>query len=286
MSYTFLEQHASDWPIAVLCETLGVSAAGYYSWQVRAPSLQQQRRDAMLVEIRSTHAEAKARYGSPRIHAELEARGHDCCVNTVARIMREAGIAARTKRKFRQTTDSNHHHPVAENLLDRQFDPAEKNESWVTDITYISTREGWMYLAVVEDLYSRMVVGWSMDATMTSRLVVDALEMAVVRRLPGSELVAHSDRGSQYASEHYQGLLGAQGIACSMSRRGNCWDNAPMESFFASLKKELVHDEDYLTREQAKASIFEYIEVWYNRVRRHSKLGYLSPVDFEASLPQ
>ena len=286
MSYTFIEQHASDWPIAVLCETLGVSAAGYYSWQVRAPSLQQQRRDAMLVEIRSTHAEAKARYGSPRIHAELEARGHDCCVNTVARIMREAGIAAKTKRKFRQTTDSNHHHPVAENLLDRQFDPAAKNESWVADITYVSTREGWMYLAVVEDLFSRMVVGWSMDATMTSRLVVDALEMAVVRRLPGSDLVAHSDRGSQYASEHYQGLLGAQGIACSMSRRGNCWDNAPMESFFASLKKELVHDEDYLTREQARASIFEYIETWYNRVRRHSKLGYLSPVDFEASQPQ
>ena len=286
MSYTFIEQHASDWPITVLCETLGVSAAGYYSWQVRAPSLQQQRRDAMLVEIRSTHAEAKARYGSPRIHAELEARGHDCCVNTVARIMREAGIAAKTKRKYRRTTDSNHRHPVAENLLDRRFDPVSKNESWVTDITYISTREGWMYLAVVEDLYSRMVVGWSMDATMTSRLVVDALEMAVVRRLPGSELVAHSDRGSQYASEHYQGLLGARGIACSMSRRGNCWDNAPMESFFASLKKELVHDEDYLTRAQARASIFEYIEAWYNRVRRHSKLGYLSPVDFEASLPQ
>ena len=286
MSYTFLEQHASDWPIAVLCETLGVSAAGYYSWQVRAPSSRQQQRDAMLVEIRSVHAEAKARYGSPRVHAELEARGHDCCVNTVARIMRESGIAAKTKRKFRQTTDSNHHHPVAENLLDRQFDPVAKNESWVADITYISTREGWMYLAVVEDLFSRMVVGWSMDATMTSRLVVDALEMAVVRRLPGSDLVAHSDRGSQYASEHYQGLLGAQGIACSMSRRGNCWDNAPMESFFASLKKELVHGEDYLTREQARASIFEYIETWYNRVRRHSKLGYLSPVDFEASQPQ
>ena len=286
MSYTFIEQHASDWPIAVLCETLGVSAAGYYSWQVRAPSSRQQQRDAMLVEIRSVHAEAKARYGSPRVHAELEARGHDCCVNTVARIMRESGIAAKTKRKFRQTTDSNHHHPVAENLLDRQFDPVAKNESWVADITYISTREGWMYLAVVEDLFSRMVVGWSMDATMTSRLVVDALEMAVVRRLPGSDLVAHSDRGSQYASEHYQGLLGAQGIACSMSRRGNCWDNAPMESFFASLKKELVHGEDYLTREQARASIFEYIETWYNRVRRHSKLGYLSPVDFEASQPQ
>jgi transposase InsO family protein len=197
--------------------------------------------------------------------------------------MREAGIAAKTKRKYRQTTDSNHHRPVAANLLDRQFDPVKKNESWVADITYISTREGWMYLAVVEDLYSRMVVGWSMDATMTSRLVVDALESAVLRRLPGSELVAHSDRGSQYASEHYQQLLAREGITCSMSRRGNCWDNAPMESFFATLKKELVHDEDYATRAEARASIFEYIETFYNRVRRHSTLGYLSPVNFEAA---
>jgi putative transposase len=286
VSYAFIEQHVGVWPVTVLCETLGVSAAGYYSRQVRVPSPRRERRDATLVAIRSAHAEAKARYGSPRIHAELEAQGHDCCVNTVARIMREAGIAAKTKRKFRHTTDSNHSHPVAENLLGRQFDPTSKNESWVADITYISTREGWMYLAAVEDLYSRMVVGWSMAATMTSRLVVDALEMAVVRRLPGSDLVAHSDRGSQYASEHYRGLLEAQGIACSMSRRGNCWDNAPMESFFASLKKELVHGEDYLTREQARASIFEYIEAWYNRVRRHSKLGYRSPVEFEAEKTQ
>ena len=279
--YAFIHEHANDWPVATLCEALGVSAAGYYSWQVRAPSPRHERRDALLVAIRSAHAEAKARYGSPRIHAELEARGHHCCVNTVARIMREAGIAAKTKRKFRQTTDSNHPHPVAENLLNRQFDPVSKNESWVTDITYIATREGWMYLAVVEDLFSRMVVGWSMDATMTSRLVVDALEMAVARRLPGADLVAHSDRGTQYASEHYQGLLGAQGIACSMSRRANCWDNSPMESFFASLKKELVHGEDYLTREQARASIFEYIETFYNRVRRHSSLGYVAPEEYE-----
>jgi putative transposase len=240
----------------------------------------------MLVEIRSAHAEAKARYGSPRIHAELEARGHDCCVNTVARIMREAGIAAKTKRKYRQTTDSNHHHPVAENLLDRQFEPASKNVSWVADITYVSTREGWMYLAVVEDLYSRMVVGWSMDATMTSRLVVDALEMAVRRRLPGDGLVAHSDRGSQYASAHYQGLLGRHGITCSMSRVAQCWDNAPVESFFASLKRELVHDERYTSRDEAKASIFEYVEAFYNRVRLHSSLGFLSPEVFERTYNQ
>ena len=200
--------------------------------------------------------------------------------------MREAGIAAKTKRKFRQTTDSNHPHPVARNLLDRQFDPLAPNERWVADMTYIATREGWLYLAVVEDLYSRMVVGWSMDTTMTSRLVVDALGMAVKRRLPGEELMAHSDRGSQYASEHYQQLLSKEGITCSMSRRGNCWDNSPMESFFASLKKELVHDEDYANNEEAKASIFEYIETFYNPIRRHSTLGYVSPVNFEAAQTQ
>jgi putative transposase len=218
------------------------------------------------------------------MHAELVGRGHACCENTVARVMREAGIAAKTKRKFRHTTDSNHPLPVAENVLDRAFDPVEPNAAWVADVTYIPTREGWLYLAAVVDLFSRMVVGWSMAATMTSRLVVDALEMAVVGRLKGSsssDLVAHSDRGSQYASEHYRRRLAEERITCSMSRRGNCWDNAPMESFFASLKKELVHDEDYATREEATASIFEYIEVYYNRARRHSSLGYDAPAEYE-----
>jgi transposase InsO family protein len=235
------------------------------------------------VEIAAIHDEVKRRYGSPRVHAELVARGHGCSVNTVAEIMRQAGIVAKSAKKFKHTTDSNHSWPVADNVLDRQFDPLSPNEAWVADITYIPTREGWLYLAVVEDLYSRMVVGWSMDERMTSRLVVDALEMAVQRRLPGEELVAHSDRGSQYASEHYQRLLAKHGIECSMSDVGQCWDNAPMESFFASLKKELVHHEDYETREEAKASIFEYIEVFYNRKRRHSKLGYVSPAEYEQS---
>jgi putative transposase len=185
--------------------------------------------------------------------------------------------------KFRHTTDSNHSRPVAENVLARQFDPTRPNEVWVADITYIPTREGWLYLAVVEDLYSRMVVGWSMDSTMTSRLVVDAPEMAVQRRLPGEELVAHSDRGSQYASEHYQQILGKHGIECSMSEVGQCWDNAPAESFFATLKKELVHHEDYATRAEARASIFEFIEIFYNRQRRHSTLGYVSPAEYEQS---
>jgi putative transposase len=235
--------------------------------------------------MRAIHTQFKARYGSPRMHKELVARGHDCCVNTVARLMHDHGIVAKTARKFRvTTTDSNHDLPVAENLLDRQFNPSKANEAWVADITYIPTREGWLYLAVVEDLFSRMVVGWSMAEHMESRLVVDALAMAVQRRLPGEDLLAHSDRGSQYASEHYQLLLGKHGITCSMSRRGDCWDNAPMESFFASLKKELVHDADFATRAEARAAIFEYIEVFYNGQRRHSSLGYVSPAEYEQSL--
>jgi putative transposase len=265
-----------------MCHALGVSRSGYYAWLSRTPSAAEVRREELTEEITTIHAEVKGRYGSPRIHAELVARGSACCVNMVAKVMREAGIAAKTKRKFKQTTDSNHAMPVAPNLLDREFDPDEPNASWVADVTYIPTREGWLYLAVVEDLFSRRVVGWSMDATMTSRLVVDALEMALARRLKGSsDLVAHSDRGSQYASEHYRRRLEEERIACSMSRRGNCWDNAPMESLFASLKKELVHHEDYATREEARASIFEYIEAFYNRVRRHSSLGYVAPVEYE-----
>jgi putative transposase len=267
--------------VAVLCRVLGVSRSGYYAWRSREPSPAEVRRKELTDEVKEIHAEVKGRYGSPRIHAELVARGTTCCENTVARLMREAGIAAKARRKFRQTTDSNHPHPVAENLLDREFDPDEPNTSWVADVTYIPTGEGWLYLAAVVDLFSRMVVGWSMATTMTSRLVVDALEMALVRRLPGSGLVAHSDRGSQYASEHYRRRLAEERIGCSMSRRGNCWDNAPMESFFASLKKELVHHEDYATRDQARASIFEYIEAFYNRVRRHSALGYVAPAEYE-----
>jgi transposase InsO family protein len=283
MTFRFIEQHRQQWPVRLLCETLEVSTAGFYVWRQRPRSARQQRRDALVVEIRAIHAEVKARYGSPRIHAELAARGQDCCVNTVAKLMRDDGIAAKTARKFRCTTDSNHDLPVADNLLGRQFNPSEANEAWVTDITYIPTREGWLYLAVVEDLYSRMVVGWAMADHMQSRLVVDALAMAVQRRLPDEGLLAHSDRGSQYASEHYQLLLAKHGIACSMSRRADCWDNAPMESFFASLKKELVHDADFATRAEARAAIFEYIEVFYNGQRRHSSLGHVSPVEYEQS---
>jgi len=239
VTFAWIEERKDEWPITRLCRVLEVSRSGFYAWRSREPSETEAQREELTEQVKEIHVEVKARYGSPRIHAELVAKGHECCVNTVARIMREAGIAARTKRKFRQTTDSNHALPVAENILDRAFDPEEPNTSWVADVTYIPTREGWLYLAVVEDLFSRKIVGWSMDATMTSRLVVDALEMALAARLQGcsgSALVTHSDRGSQYASEHYQRRLAEERITCSMSRRGNCWDNAPMESFFASLK--------------------------------------------------
>jgi len=282
VTYRFIDQHKGQWPVRLLCQTLEVSPAGYYAWRQRPRSTQQQRRDALLVEVRAIHTEVKARYGSPRIHAELVSRGHDCCVNTVAKIMRQAGIAAKATRTFRcRTTDSDHDLPVAENLLDRQFNPSEANAVWLADVTYIPTGEGWLYLAAVEDLYARRVVGWAMAEHAGSRLVVDALAMAVQRRLPDAGLLAHSDRGSQYASEHYQWLLAKHGIRCSMSRRADCWDNAPMESFFASLKKELVHDADFATRSEARAALFEYIEVFYNVQRRHSSLGYVSPAEYE-----
>ena len=284
MTYRFIDEHKDQWPVRMLCETLAVSPAGYYAWRQRPRSARRERQDTLLVEIRAVHAEVKARYGSPRIHKELVARGHSCCVNTVARLMRDHEIRAKTARKFRvRTTDSDHGLPVADNLLDRQFNPPGANEAWVADITYLPTREGWLYLAAVEDLFSRKVVGWAMAEHMESRLVVDALELAVQRRLPGAGLLSHSDRGSQYASEHHQRLLAKHGIVCSMSRRADCWDNAPMESFFASLKKELVHGADFATRAEARAAIFEYIEVFYNNQRRHSSLGYVSPAEYEQS---
>jgi putative transposase len=281
MRYDFVESHRGRWPVRAMCRVLHVSPAGYYDWRRRPTSERAQRREALIVAIQAVHGEVKARYGSPRVHAELVARGLPCCVNTVAKLMREHGIAAKTRRRFRCTTDSNHGRPVAGNVLGRQFAPEAADRVWTADITYIETREGWLYLAAVEDLYSRRIVGWSMSERIDSRLVVDALGMAVASRLPGTGLVAHSDRGSQYASERYQGLLSGHGIVCSMSRRANCWDNAPMESFFASLKKELTRGEPFATRAEARASLFEYIEIFYNRVRLHSTLGYRSPIEYE-----
>jgi putative transposase len=258
-----------------------VSESGYHAWVARSPSPAQERRAGLVAAIEAIHAEVKGRYGSPRMTAELNARGHDCSENAVAKLMRAHGIRAKAPRRFARTTDSRHGRPVADNVLARDFGPGEPNAARAADITYIPTADGWLYLAVVEGLFSRMIVGRAMDATMTSRLVVDAPEMAIRRRLPGDGLVAHSDRGSQYASGHYRRLLDRHGIACSMSRVAQCWDNAPVESFFASLKRELVHSERYTTRDEARASIFEYVEVFYNRVRRHSSLGYVSPAEFE-----
>jgi putative transposase len=284
MKYSFIRQNSSAFPIRSMCQALGVSKAGYYAWFDREPSVADKRREVLAEEIRTAHADVKRRYGSPRMHAELNSRGHACSVNTVAKIMKGLGIQAISHRKFRvSTTDSNHDFPIADNVVDREFTASKPNEVWLTDMTYIETREGWLYLAAVEDMYSRRVVGWSMDVTMESRLVVDALEMAVRQRYPDEGLLIHSDRGSQYASEHYQRLLARKGITCSMSRKGNCYDNAPMESFFATLKKELVHHEDYATVEEAKASVFEFIEVFYNRQRRHSSLGNVSPAEFESA---
>lgn len=284
MKYSFILSQVHMFSVRLMCRVLGVSPAGYYAWAARSACSTKQRREALADEIRAIHADVKRRYGSPRIHAELRARGHACCLNTVAKIMKSLGIQAISHRKFRvRTTDSNHAFPIAANQVDQNFIAAEPNQIWLSDITYVPTRQGWLYLAAVEDLYSRRVVGWAMGTTLESRLVVDALEMAVNQRFPEEGLVAHSDRGSQYASEHYQRLLANHGITCSMSRPGNCYDNAPMESFFASLKKELVHHQDYDSIEAAKASLFEYIEIFYNRIRRHSSLGYVAPAQFEAT---
>ena len=282
MRYSFIAENAEHWPVSLMCVLLEVSASGYY--ESKTPRLNGRCGDGegIVVEIRAIHAEVKQCYGSPRMHAELKSRGYSCSLNRVAKLMKNAGISASVPRRFVRTTDSGHGLPVAENVLDRQFDRATgPDQLWTADITYVPTKEGWLYLAAVEDLYSRRIVGWAMAATLESRLVVDALTMAIEGRRPGAGLLSHSDRGSQYASEHYRTLLAKQGIRCSMSRKADCWDNAPMESFFASLKKERCHRADYWTRQEAERDIFEYIEVFYNRKRRHSSLGYVSPDEYE-----
>jgi putative transposase len=285
MRYAFIEEHREAWPIAIQCAVLEVSRSGFYAWRGREPSATDRRRDSLTEKIQEVHQASRETYGAPRVHAELLARGEHCNQKTVEKYMRAADIRSKTHRKFRvSTTDSNHSHPIAPNIVNRNFSPSTKNETWTADITYIPTAEGWLYLAVVEDLFTRQIVGWAMSSSMESRLVVDALEMAIQRELPGEGLVAHSDRGVQYASEHYQQLLSKHDITCSMSRKGNCWDNAPMESFFATLKKELVHHEHYRTHAEARHSLFEYIEVFYNRVRSHSALSYKSPAQFAEAI--
>ena len=286
MRFRFIEEHlADDYPLEVACDVLGVSRSGYYAWRDRPRSARAGRRRELAAKVKAVHEANRGVYGSPRVCAALRASGEAVCENTVAKVMREQQIRAKSKRKYvPRTTDSAHDRPVAENRLGRRFDAPLPDRKWAADITYVPTAQGWLYLAAVLDLCSRKVVGWSMADHMRADLVSDALRMALARRSPVPGLLHHSDRGVQYASDDYQHLLQSQGIECSMSGKGNCWDNAAMESFWGTLKTELVNHERYETRERARASIFEYIEVFYNRQRLHSSLGYLSPEQFEAGL--
>ena len=283
MRYGFIDKHRKEWPLRFVCEILLVSFSGYYTWRKRPPSAGYRRLTVLRSAIHKAYSTSRQTYGSPRVHAALKANGVNCCVNTVAKIMREEGFCARRRRKYKATTDSSHDLPVAENLLARDFEQRAPNQVWVSDITFIPTEEGWLYLATTLDLYSRRIVGWSMGERMTSDLVIDALQMAALQRHPPVGLMHHSDRGSQYASGAFQQMLKAHGMVCSMSRRGEVYDNAVMESFYATLKRELVHEARYATRDQARQVIFEWIEVFYNRQRLHSSLGYRSPADYEAA---
>jgi putative transposase len=279
------EQLSGRYPLEVACRVLEVTRSGYYAWRDRPRGARAVRRAELAAKVRAVHDANRRVYGSPRVCAALRASGEAVCENTVAKVMRESGIRAKAKKKYvPRTTDSAHQQPVAENRLGREFDAPLPDRKWAVDITYVPTGEGWLYLAGVIDLCSRKVVGWSMAGHMRTDLVSDALSMAIARRSPGAGLLHHSDRGVQYASEDYRHLLRSHGMECSMSGKGDCWDNAVMESFWGTLKTELVNHEDYQTREQASASVFEYIEVFYNRQRLHSSLGYLSPEQFERSL--
>ena len=281
MKFAFIEAEKARLPVAPTCAVLGVSRAGFYAWRARVAAPRTRDDQLLAIKIAAIHSASRRRYGSPRVHEELRDQGVRTGRKRVARLMRAQGLQARRKRRFRVTTDSRHDLPVGPNVLARQFDVPAPNTAWVTDITYIWTREGWLYLVVILDLFSRRIIGWSMSEQVTRQLVLDALAMALSRRQPPRGLIHHSDRGSQYASHDYRRLLAAHGIVCSMSRRGNCWDNAVAESFFSTLKLELVYENEWATRAEARAAIFEYLEVFYNGQRRHSSLGYLSPVAFE-----
>ena len=281
MKFRFIEQERVAFPVTRLCEVLSVSPAGFYAWRRRPPSARATADAQLVVEIKQVHEQSERRYGSPRVFRELRDRGRDVGRRRVVRLMRQHGIVAKRRRRFRKTTDSEHALPVAPNVLERRFEVDAPNKVWVTDITYVWTREGWLYLAAILDLYSRAVVGWAMSESLSREIALRALDMALRSRRPLPGLVHHSDRGSQYASADYQRELAAHGIICSMSRKGDCWDNAVAESFFATLKTELVHEADFATRAQARSALFDFIEGFYNRRRRHSFLGYLCPMDFE-----
>lgn len=281
MKFAFIKAEKANHEVSLMCRVLGVSRSGFYAWCSRPPS-ERARMDARLsAHVVAIHGESRKTYGSPRIHAELKAQDVHVSRKRVARLMSEYGICARRKRRFVHTTDSNHSLPVAKNVLARNFSPPAPNRSWAADITYIPTRAGWLFLAVVLDLYSRKIIGWAMSDRIDTSLATAALKMAIESRGPSSELIHHSDRGCQYASHEYRGLLVQASVIASMSRTGNCWDNACVESFFSSVKNELVHHRDYSTREEARQDLFEYIEIFYNRKRRHSALGYKTPSEYE-----
>jgi putative transposase len=270
-----------EFPLPAMCDALAVSVSGYRAWERGGSPMRKRLTDPQLLAfIQAIHKELKGAYGSPRMVRELRGRGIPASKPRVERLMRENDIRGRHKRRYKATTDSKHKLPIAENLLDRNFAPAAPNQAWSSDITYVWTDEGWLYLAVVLDLFNREVVGWSIKSRMTADIVTDALTMAWFRRRPAPGLIHHSDRGSQYASHAHCDKLTEYGMRCSMSRKANCWDNAPAESFFNSLKNERVHGARYTTREEAIIDLFEYIEIFYNRSRRHSTLGYQSPVQF------
>lgn len=281
MKYAFIEENRNTYSAKILCQVLQVSRRGFYSWLARPEATRTLENRLLLEEIKVIFYENKEVYGAPRIHKELIGRGFACSLNRVARLMREAKLLPKTIKKFRVTTDSRNSKKPAGNQLNRDFSTTRCNQKWVTDVTYIPTREGWLFLAAVLDLFSRRIVGWSMSNRLTSELSKQALRDAIKRRGNVKGLLHHSDQGKEYYASDYQELLKENEIVCSMSRKGNCWDNAVMESFFHSLKVEQVNHDDYRTRAEARAAIFNYIEIFYNRKRRHSSIEYLSPVDYE-----
>ena len=281
MKYAWIDEQRKSWGLDEMCRVLDVSESGYRAWKRGGKPVRKRLTDAqMLALIQSIHAEFKGAYGSPRMVRELRTRGYPASKKRVERLMQENGIKAKHKRRYKVTTDSKHNFLVAPNLLERNFAPLAPNQVWTSDITYLWTGDGWLYLAIVLDLFNREVVGWSLKSRMTADIVTDALTMAWFRRKPAAGLMHHSDRGSQYASHVFQAKLGEYGMICSMSRKGNCWDNAPTESWFGSFKNERVYGEQFETRDEMKAMAFEYIEVFYNRRRLHSTLGYKSPMQY------
>lgn len=284
MKYACIACYRGEFKVRLMCRVLSVSPSGFYASERRSPSEHALKDQMLSREILRAHKKSRRTYGSPRVHRELKANGIAVGEKRVARLMRQGGIKGKQRRRFRVTTDSSHTHPVPPNVLNRQFSPESAeglNRVWVSDITYVWTNEGWLYLSAILDLCSRFVVGWSMRHTMDKGLTLSALQMALARRRPLPGVLHHSDRGAQYASTDYRSMLEQHGMECSMSRKGDCWDNAVAESFFATIKRELIDGSRWRTREEARAAIFEYIEVWYNRERRHSSLGYVSPTEYE-----